>query len=113
MTESNASHEKRQIKLRQTEWQRLEQLAEETNSRPMEGPNARRISVAEMIRRIAKGDFRLVETYTNPVELTPEMEEAWERERQEWLRRREASHEESPAPRRYEQMRIPELLEAA
>lgn len=90
MTET---HEKRAIKLRSTEWQRLEQLAEETNSRPRDGVNARRISVAELIRRIAKGDFTLTETapYANTVELTPEMEAEWERQRQEWQRRREST----------------------
>lgn len=66
--------EQRGLTLTPDQWQRLEALAEQTNSRARSGPNTLGFSWRTLISRIAAGDFHLTEK--KPYKLPDGLEEA-------------------------------------
>jgi hypothetical protein len=61
------NHCTRTLKMYPEQWQRLEQLAHETNSRPRNGIDAYQPTWPALLRRIADGELILVERDRNPV----------------------------------------------
>jgi hypothetical protein len=56
------------------EWERLEQLAKETNSRPRHGTTAHQVTWPALIRRIAIGELHVVDP--KPYVIPPALDEA-------------------------------------
>jgi hypothetical protein len=56
----------RSIKMYPDEWEKLEQLAVETGSRPTDGPHARLCTWPALLRRIARGELQIVAPKADP-----------------------------------------------
>jgi len=56
----------RNLKMYPDEWEKLEQLAVETGSRPSNGPHARLTTWPALIRRIARGELQIVAPKADP-----------------------------------------------
>jgi hypothetical protein len=91
----------RTLKMFPDEWQRLEQLAIETNSRPTKGIHARVTTWPALIRRIANGELLVVEPapYPMPAGLDDAVRQ---------LEQRQQLEAEQLAAREAEQLRLEE-----
>jgi len=56
----------RNLKMYPDEWTRLEQLAEQTSSRPSNGPHAGLTTWPALIRRIARGELQILAPKADP-----------------------------------------------